>query len=63
VSGKKTRKQRQGQGHDSLAAEVARLRRENARQAEHVRQLELILAVQKKIAAICSHVKSDDETA
>lgn len=40
---------------DPLAGEVEKLRRQNARLAEGLRQAQLIIEVQKKVAALLGH--------
>lgn len=60
MSGKRARENRQTATAESAKAEIARLRAENERQAAYVRQLELVLAIQKKAAALCTHVLSSD---
>ena len=59
VLAKKSRAKRRDAGTESVEAEVVRLREENARQAVYLRQLELVLSLQKKVAALCTHVHSN----
>ena len=62
VSAKKAREQRRAGGNESQQAELVRLREETARQATRLHQLELVLSIQKKVAAMCTHVHSSDAT-
>jgi transposase len=59
VSGKKARENRQVEKGQSLEAEVMHLRQENERLAANLRQMELVLSIQKKVAAMCTHVHSN----
>jgi hypothetical protein len=53
--------QKRGPKPDPQALEIERLRRENARLQERLRQAELIIDVQKKVARMLGETTEQDE--